>query len=369
MSAILFLIVHYWMIGYNIEMYLRIFKDPPKSIIQKGKAAFGTYNDISPMLDIKGMHAPYAGLPLPAFISNLRIKSRLDYIFATQNFIGFTEFFDFKIMGLARLIFWNKESGKKHAYFCFMVGRRRFIPISTTAGTCTSYNKKRYIKVFWGKNHQQMAMRFNVKGDSARPDCSGSFFSSKYSEYHSDNLFVNPAPVSSRCSATWFTTMQIQGKILINGEEQDNSKGLAAMMINRTYLKLHSISTIIWGLGTVKEKNVVFQLKTYNLDAIDSDNYNDNILIVDGEQTALPPVYMTHPFGFDKNWIIQDTESMVDLTFTPVSIDSNIRNFIVMRTAYRSIYGYFSGVLLDHNGQKIVLKNFPGIVNSNLTRL
>lgn len=350
-------------------MYSRIFKDPPAAIIQKGKANFGTYSDISPRLDIKGMRAPYAGLPLPAVISNLRIKSRLDYIFAVEKYIGFTEFFDFKILGIARIIFWNKESGKKYSYFSFMGPRRRFIPHSTSYGSCTSFRKKRFIRVFWGKNHQQLAMRFNVKGDSVRPDCSGAFFSSMYSENHSDNLFVSPAPVSSRCSATWFTTMQTQGKLVINNEDVDNSKGLAAMVVNRTYLRLHSISTIAWGLGTVKNKNIVFQLKYSNLDAADSDTYNENILIVDGKQTALPPVYMTHPFGKDKDWIIQDTESMVDLTFTPEALDSNTRNFIIMRTTYTSIYGTFSGVLLDSEGNKINLKNFPGIINRNLIRL
>lgn len=346
-----------------------MFKAPPAAIVKKGKAAFGAYNDTTSELDIKGMKAPYAGVPLPVMISKLRIKSRLDYIFSTENYFGFTEFFDFKILGFARIIFWNKENGRRHAYFSFMGLRRRFIPHSTQYGSCTSYSKKRYIRVFWGKNHQQIAMRFNVKGDSARPDCSGGFFSSKYSEYHSDNLFVCPSPVSSRCSATWFTTMQIQGKMVINNEEADNSKGLAAMMVNRTYLKLHSISTLIWGLGTVKDKNIVFQLKNSNLDAVDSDSYNDNILIVDGKPTALPPVYMTHPFGTDKDWIIQDTENMVDLTFTPQSIDSNTRNFIVIRTAYTSIYGNFSGVLLDSDGNRITLKNFPGVINRNLVRL
>ena len=350
-------------------MYFRNLEEPPKSIIKNRKALFGSYNDICSKLDIKGMRAPYAGIPLPSFLSNLRIKSRLNYVFATKNYMGFTEFFDFKLIGLSRLIFWSKESGKKHAYFCFMPLRRRFIPISTQAGTCTSFRKKRYIKVFWGKQHQQLAMRFDVKGDGVRPNCTASFFSSKYSEYHTDTLFVNPAPVSSRCSATWFTTMQISGKIMIDGELCDDSKGLACMMVNRTYLNLHSLSTFIWAVGNAGKKNVVLQLKNSNLDAADNDTYNDNILIVDGKQTALPPVYMTHSFGINKDWIIQDTESMVDLTFTPLSLDKNVRNLIVIRTSYTSIYGHLSGVLLDKNGEKIVLKNFPAIINRNLIRL
>lgn len=350
-------------------MYRREFRDPPASIVSNGKAAYGTYNDISPKIDIKGMRAPYAGLPLPVFISRLRIKSRLDYIFSTEKFMGFTEFFDFKILGFARVIFWNKETGKKLAYFSFMGLRRRFIPHSTNAGTCISFRKSRYIKVFWGSDHQHMAMKFRLKGDSVRPNCTGNFFSPKDSLYHSDALFVSPAPVSSRCSATWFTTMPIQGKLSINNEEADNSKGLSAMMINRVYFKLHSISSLVWALGTVKDKNIIFQLKNSNMNSADSDKYNENILIVNGQQTALPPVCMTHPFGISKDWIIQDTESMVDLTFTPASVDKNTRNFIFIRTTYTSIYGTFNGVLLDSNGEKITLKNFPGIINRNLIRL
>lgn len=350
-------------------MYEREFKDAPKQLVTHGKAAFGTYKNVSDKIDIKGMRAPYAGLPLPVFISRTRIKSRLDYIFSTQKFIGFSEFFDFKIFGFVRLIFWNKESGKKHAYFSFMAVRKRFIPHNTSYGSCTSFRKSRFVRVFWGSNHEHMAMRFSVKGDSARPDCSAAFFSPKDCQYHSDALFVSPAPVSSRCSATWFTTMQIQGKININAEECDNSKGLAAMMVNRLYIKLHSQTCFLWAMGNVKGKEIIFQLKTSNMDAADSYKYNENILIKNGEQTTLPPVCITHPFGINKDWIIQDTESMVDLSFTPVSIDKYSRNLIIIKTTYTSIYGTFNGVLLNKNGEKITIKNLPGIINRNLIRL
>ena len=92
-------------------------------------------------------------------------------------------------------------------------------------------------------------------------------------------------------------------------------------------------------------------------------------LVVDGKETALPPVYITHPFGFDKNWIIQDTESMVDLTFTPLSVNSRTLNLIALRTSYHTMYGTFEGVLLDSNGEKIILKNFPGLLYKGMLRL
>lgn len=350
-------------------MYSRQISDIPEKLIEKGKAHFGTFNSIPKRIDIKGLRAPYAGLPIPTFLSKLRIKSRLIFFFKTDKYIGLTEFFDFKIIGIAQFVFWNKESGKKNAYHSFMPPRRRFVPIKTTEGSCTSFNKTRHIRISWGRKHQHLSLRFHLKGDDVRQNTEGFIASPLQDQMHRDFLFVNPSPTSSRCSATWFTCMQTRGVIKVEGEGKDESTGLAVMLLNRAYHKFHSITNTVCGLGNIDNKNITFVLKASTLDAADSNSYNDNILIVNGEETTLPPVYMTHSFGMEKNWIIQDTESMVDLTFRPLSIDKHLFNIITLKDFSFSCYGVFDGVLLTKNNEKIILKNFPGILNNNSMRL
>lgn len=349
-------------------MYSREFKEPPAQIVQNGKANFGTFLGISPKFGIKGMRAPYAGVPLPTVISKLRIKSRLNYLFSIDKFIGISEFYDFRLFGLAEVVFWNKETGKKYFYHTVIPTRHHFIPLSTDRGICASYLKRRYIKISWGRKHQHHALSFRVKGDSVRPKAEGFFFSPIGDKMHTDCLFVNPSPTSSRCSATWLCAMSIDGQISIDNEQADKSRGLGAMIMNRTYVKVHSIATRAWGMGTVGDKKIVFQLGYSNLDAADPDKYNSNVLIQDGKATTLPSVIMTHPFGIDKKWIIQDTESMVDLTFTPASLSSRLLNIILMRRNYTYLYGTYDGVLLNADGEKIVLKNFPGILSRDFLR-
>ena len=60
---------------------------------------------------------------------------------------------------------------------------------------------------------------------------------------------------------------------------------------------------------------------------------------------------------------------MIDLTFTPQSVNSRRLNLILLRTTYSTIYGTFEGVLLTKDGKKITLKAFPGIIYKNLLRL
>ena len=350
-------------------MYSREFLEPPEHLVQNGKAHFGSYDGVSPKTDIRGMRAPYAGVPVPSIISNLRIKSRLDYVFSLKDYIGLSQFYDFKVIGLGEIIFWNKESGKKYVYHTIMSPRRRFVPVLTTRGICACYRKARFIKISWGRQHKHHALTFKVRGDNARPDAEGYVYSPLQDDMHTDSLFVCPSPASSRCSATWFSSMKVSGHVAINGEPVQDSDGLGMMILNRAYYKFHSKASTAYGIGNVKGKDIVFHLKTSNMDAADNDTYNCNMLVVNGKQSALPPVYMTHAFGIDKNWIIQDTESMVDLTFTPISVNSRTLNLIALRTSYYTMYGTFEGVLLTSNGEKIILKNFPGLLHKGMLRL
>jgi len=350
-------------------MYSRKVTESPDHLVKNGKALFGTYSGVPPKIDIRGLKAPYAGIPLPSFISSLRIKNRLNFYFSTDKYIGITDFFDFKILGIAQIVLWNKETGKKYIYHTIMSPRRRFVPITTTRGICACYRKSRFIKISWGRKHQHHALSFKVKGDNARPHAEGFIYSPMIDDMHKDTMFVSPSPASSRCSATWITTMKVQGQIAINKEKVDESTGLAAMVLNRAYYKMHSTQNVSYGIGNVKGKNVVFTISTSNLDAADSDSYNCNALVVDGVETALPPVYMTHPFGISKQWIIQDTENMIDLTFNPVSLNNRTLNLIALRATYNTMYGTFDGVIVTKDGEKITLKNFPGLLQKGMLRL
>ena len=349
-------------------MYSRLFNEPPVHIVEKGQAHFGSFNNVSQRMDIKGMKAPYAGIPLPYIISNLRIKGRLNYFFNIEKYCGLVEFFDFKILGLAEVCFWNKESGKKYVYHSVMPPRRRFIPKNTDKGICCSFKKSRYIKVSWDKNHQNKSMRFHVKKNHAWPDAEGWIHSQREDKMHIDLSFVNPCPTASRCSATWLSTMKINGHLAIENQEPDNSSGFSTMIVNRCYSKTMSKSIKLCSMGNINQKDIIFYMQNDSTDSVDADKYNNNILIADGEVTALPSVVITHPFGINNKWIIQDTESMIDLTFTPSSLYSRKINLIFMQTNYSHIYGIFEGVLLTKNGEKINLKNFPGILTRNSLR-
>src|SRR5574344_1047189 len=110
--------------------------NPPESIVINGKAVFSTFSSVPDRLDIRGMKAPFAGIPLPSFFTNIRIKSRIAYMFSIGPYIGMVEFFDDKMFGLAEMTFWNKETNKKFSYHTLMAMRRRFVPTKLANAVC-----------------------------------------------------------------------------------------------------------------------------------------------------------------------------------------------------------------------------------------
>ena len=355
-------------------MYTRLLEKVPKKIVHNGKIQFGTFSGVTDYLDIRGVRAPFAGIPTSRFLSNFRIKSRLTYVFSLPDYIGLVEFFDDKAFGLAEVIYWNKETNQKLAYHTFMGPRRRFVPVNTSAAACISFAKTRYIKVNWNRKRAKSVLSFTVRGDKFRPASKGKFISHISPDKQSELLTVCPAAIHQRCSATWFVPMNITGGIATAKhrrqiKELPQTKGQALMLVNRTYLRFHSSSELMVGFFEYEGKKITFTFSSTSQAALDGDRYNENMLSVDGDITAMPPVCITHPFGIQKKWIVQDTESMVDLSFMPVSCSSRTLNIIVMRNAYTTIYGNFEGVLLTKNGEKIVLKNCFGIVKKSMLRL
>lgn len=352
-------------------MYKREITCAPKKIIQHGKPIFGTFNTLPERLDIRGVKAPFIGFLLPPILSRLRIRSRLVYTFNYENYLGSIDLFDNKIVNMAEISLWNKTTNQKFVYRIFLGLRIHLIPKNLKKAICVSTSKSRYIKISWNHEKNRLAVKLNLKGTSVNPSVNLSLIGNLDSEIFS----VKPAPTMQRCSATWYSFSKIEGNFYFKHKSGDvlenfsNKNGLGFLFENRSYYKFITSGENITATGFFQNHKIGFRLSTTSLDALNTDKYNDNILFIDEKIVTLPPVQITHPFGVAQKWIIQDFESMIDLTFTPKNLISRNLDFIALKTSYHTIFGTIEGVLLDDEGNKIILKDFEGIVKRSKLRL
>jgi len=88
---------------------------------------------------------------------------------------------------------------------------------------------------------------------------------------------------------------------------------------------------------------------------------NENALWLDKKLTPLPPVRVTTPGGPESEWVIQDTEGMVDLVFTPRTANRWGMNFLLAKGDFFSPMGYYDGTLVSARGEEIQVRNQWGI--------
>ena len=356
-------------------MYTRKLTEPPASLVKKGKPVFGNYSRHPASLDIRNVYRPVGIFPLPTFITNLRIKSRLSFFFNLGPYLGTIDFFDAKIFTFAEVCFWNTGTKQKFAYRSVMGPRFRLIPNNLEKPSAViSFRKWRYIKISWDRIHNKLSVVFKLKGDSVRPKANAAL-SSHFNENNSlEYSAVCPAPTMRRCSAYYLSAHTLQGSISIKKKNEaqkltSQSDGIALFDMNRIYSRYRTHGEQLTGLGEIKGKPVVFFLNVSSQEANDCDNYNTNVLFYDGQTIPLPPVTITHNSGTMNKWNIQDTENMVDLSFTPAAENMHKHSIFILRTQYRTIYGSFEGVLLTPSGEKIVLHGFSGLAKKFLLRL
>lgn len=356
-------------------MYSRPVTEPPKHIVQNGKCVFGTFAGFPQRLDIRNVHAPFGGIPFPYFLSNVRIKSSLLFMFNIGQYIGTVDFFDQKIFGYAEVTFWNKETKRKYAYRSFMGPRRRFIPHNLVAGYTASFRKKRYIRISWDHERDRLSLIFNMNGDSVRPSANAAFLGHYKNPNTCEMTAVVPAPTKSRCNASYACAAEIHGALTLDKTKRsdavpmEKTDGHSLLNINRSYYNFSSACEFCLAAGKIGDKHVSFKIVMQAEESVDIEDINENLLFVDGQCTPLPPVVITHSFGLAENWVIQDTENMIDLTFTPSSDHFRNNSFFVARTQVHTILGKFEGALKTQDNEPIVLHNFEGIVRKQMLRL
>ncbi|MBQ5400349.1 MAG: DUF2804 family protein [Treponema sp.] len=355
-------------------LYVRKAEKCPEKLVKNGKCVFGGYDGHPERLDIRGLSRVFLDLPIPEFLTNLHINSRLTFFFSIGEYIGSIDFFDAKIFGLVQVVFWNVATKQRFSYRSVMGPRRRLVPHSLVKAATSSYKKSRYVRISWDRTLSKLSAIFHLKGDSVRPSAEGAIKAVLQEISDEEATLVLPAPTLRRGSARYNTVLPIHGAISLvesNHEKKlmDDADGIAFLDMNRTYMKFINRTEFLTGLGFIGEKRVAFRIEAGSQDAVDPDKYNGNIFFYDGKKTLLPPVVITHTYGIMKTWNIQDTENMIDLTFSPISDHRSYINTGAFKMDYHTIYGTFSGVLMTGEGEKININSIPGLTKTNLIRI
>lgn len=352
-----------------MPVYSREIKSAPVSPVSDGRPVFGTFSGPFRTFNIRGIKRPFGDLPLPAFLTDWRVMEILRFYFCDSSYIGEIELFDGGYFSFMETVLWNRKTGRRFAYRRLLPPSFMQLPHKPASSITACRTRKRYLRILTRLEKHHLLADFDFVGSDHRPPLSGHLEMHVTSDASVCMSTVTPWEVRRRCEAAMQTAGPLDGFINTGFEvhEIDPSGGVGYFDVRQAHYSLRTKSSLVIGLGKLDGRTVSFQLG--NPVSGEEMKYNDNVLFVDNVMTPLPPVRITRPDGVAGAWVIQDTESMVDLVFTPISDSIRHMSAFVVRTSYHTVYGSFEGVLLTASGEKITLRGFPGVGKKILLRI
>lgn len=175
------------------------------------------------------------------------------------------------------------------------------------------------------------------------------------------------------CAASYKATGIASGSIKANQDEDEINllpeNTIALVRDCKGYYPYITKMRYANGFGFEKSgRMIAFSLGENTAKSANKDN--ENVLWVGNSLTPLPPVHITCEEGFEKIWVIEDVEGMIDLTFTPKKqINKKKFDVIVSKAEFVNPIGVFNGMIMSKTGEKITLRSLPGCAESLYIRM
>lgn len=334
----------------------------PDSIIdENGKPVLGTFDKEFQHLNFLDIHNQSI---LPDFTNKNRItlweacEINLDEDLAIL--VAFSKLAG--VIGICLTLVYDKKAKKKYAWMSPASGNmsETLLDGSTTAGK-GPLNNVTMVNDF---NHGKARVQSHGRGPAGKMELD--FDLTRWSV---------PSVVSIPMDAhkTLYTQKDlftVEGYIVFNGKKYlATEASMAIIDDHRGYYPFDShydwVTTMGYGLVNGEKRKFGFNL-TRN-QSTNQDDYNENILWLDGKSSRITPVKFEH-LTYDY-WRITDDYGMVDLTYDIG--DRNLLKFTIghIKADYSITFGELKGYVCDEDGTKYVVDGMCGIGEDKSLRI
>jgi hypothetical protein len=330
----------------------RGFPPAPESVVEKGAFALGRFGTPFRRANMLDVSRPFH-YPVPRTVKNWRLKEWQAYEFGDRRWFFLASLYNAKVCSLVLFLAYDRERKKRYLI-------RRLLPggifrfSESISGSDVYYQGARSL-LESACDYDAGTMQVTVVHGSRNPErrFSGRFRFSCAVKAASPNVVCLPLGLN-RAMYSAKILMPMEGEFSVGGESH-RLEGRASMGIFDDHKGFYPYRMRYdWATGfgvDAKGRRIGFNLTDNQVR--DQVRYNENCLWINNKAWSLPPVKVTRPQGIAGDWIIQDTEGMVDLVFTP-ELANDIRfNLGIVESDYHGPLGSFRGFISNGEGEKI----------------
>jgi hypothetical protein len=337
----------------------RGFQASPEAIVDKGAFALGRYGSPFRRANMLDVSRPFH-YPVPRLLKNWRLKEWQAYQFGDRRWFFLASLYNAKVCSFVLFLAYDRERKKRYLI-------RRIIPGSvfrfseSLTGSDVYYRGARSL-LESACDFDGGSMQLTVVHGSRSPErrFSGRFRFSCAPKVAAPSVVCLPLSLNRAMYSTKIL-MPMEGEFSIGGESHrfDGPSSMGIIDDHKGFYPYHLRYDWVTGFGAdAKGRMVGFNLTDNQVR--DQARYNENCLWINNKVWPLPPVKVTRPQGSAGEWIVQDTEGMVDLVFVPELANDLRINLGVVESDYHGPLGSFRGFVSNGEGKRIQAEHLYG---------
>lgn len=329
----------------------------PEAIVTNGKYNFGQYT--SPFKKVNLLDAKKSTI-LP-FAKSFFLREWQAFQIFTEGYFGIMAIYNTKKVSLVQFILYDIEAKKKIKFEKKVLPWQLEIPNGLYKSKAAYYSSNCTMIVEHDIDNNSMTIDVDIAKSKKNPS-----IKAKLKGIHNVEKFtpiVVCMPFSdTRGMYSHKCQMPLEGEIFLDDKKiicHGNNSNLIIDDHKGYYPYVTKYDWITAAGFTERGQRVGFNFTDNQIQ--NKEKYNENGIWLDGKLHYLPPITVSRPEGYKKDWIVKDKEGMVNLTFTPVENNSVNLNLLILKSQYQGPYGYFNGYIQADGQAKIDIDNLFGM--------
>ncbi len=336
----------------------------PKSLIENGKAVFGTFDKEFEKMELLDCKKPVGRL-FPGFLKKYRLTLWEAAEVHLDNGVLLSVVCDMGIFGMTLHVFYDKRKKKAYSWCTNLKSSDTTIAPNLLNGN-VSEAKTKCSSIKYINNFQDGKCSF-----------SGAHFNKTNKiEYQFDLERVSlPCVVSipfgpNRPLYTQKDLFKAKGRLVLNDEVfESNSHTTAIIDDHRGYYLYRAHYDWLTTMGrSVNGEERFFAFNLTRNQSIDQEKYNENLIWFENKTSLLPPIKFAHN-AEDTVWTIRDEHDMVDITFEIGDMYRMETHAGIFDINYHVAFGELKGYVRDLDGTKYILDGMMGMGEDKNLRL
>ncbi len=341
-------------------MYQREILDPRPSPEENGAPIPGTWTKAFEEVDFLSIRRPFAW-PLPKWMRDCRIKEWQSFIVQDDNFYLETALINLKYFRTAQVYLYDKNTREYLKFRKYIPFGGWHLPTELYNSSISSRSYGFYFRIHNWLDADLVKVDLDIEATRKRPSFTA------HLEFDLDRdkttpMVVNLMFAEKRPLYVFKGFSSVRGDMVFGGRHVsfDPSQTSGAFCDYKGFYPYRMISTwcTAFGFDSASQR---FGFSITENQAKESFKNNENVLWTNGKITPLPPVRITMPGGPESDWVVQDLEGMVDLTFTPIEKTRQSFGIILASADHHTALGYYNGVLVNSEGEHIQVRNLWGL--------